>query len=166
MNLTTKLIAITAAWAIGTIAYAVYIVRSVLAGPPSGDLYANTLSYQVTMFIFYRLPPLLILLASVCGLEVARYRACRAQSRPWLQVGVYAGAVGLVILGIVVVARGMTVGGGGPYTYSLEFNLLSFFRFALPLATAIVVVPVLALSPTLQPRLGDSSKGVSSDRAS
>ena len=168
MNLRKRLAAIAGIWAIGTIVYAAYIIRSILAGPRSGDAYAYTLSYQLVMFVFYRLPPLLMLLASVCALEIARCHAQRARSSSLLRVVVAVDAVGLVVLGIVLVARGMAMGGSGPYSYSLEFNLLSFFRLPLPLATAVLVVPILMLSATAQsqPSTPISATGAKSDQAS
>jgi hypothetical protein len=129
-------------------------------------VYAYTLSFQLFAFVYFRLPPLLILLGCVCALELVRERAARSRATSWLQLVVFAGAAGLVFLGVIVVRRGMVMGDTGPYSRSLEFNLLSFFRLALPLATGLLVVPLWWLTTELQTEQGSSTRCTETHRDS
>jgi hypothetical protein len=58
-------------WALAVVSHAVWYVTSILSGPPSGDLYANHVSFQLLMFGLLRLPIWLIVLPLVIAIETA-----------------------------------------------------------------------------------------------
>jgi hypothetical protein len=53
--------------------HAAWYVSSILAGPPSPDLYANNVGFQLFAFAFVRLPYWLTLLFVVLFIEIALY---------------------------------------------------------------------------------------------
>ena len=56
-------------WAIGVGCHASYYVHSVLSGPPSPDLYANSVGFQLVAFALLRLPVWLLSLVLLLVVE-------------------------------------------------------------------------------------------------
>ena len=69
-------------WAFAVALHAVWYVSSILAGPPSPDLYANDIGFQLFAFAFIRLPYWLALLFVVLSIEIefSRHRTSHEQT--------------------------------------------------------------------------------------
>ncbi|HYV18755.1 MAG TPA: hypothetical protein VFC25_06980 [Verrucomicrobiae bacterium] len=64
-----------AVWFVTVVVYGYITVRAKLALPPSGDLYANTWSFQALSFVAFKLPALVALLLVVLAFRVLFSRA-------------------------------------------------------------------------------------------
>jgi len=135
MNLKGRLVFISTVWLAGTLAYGCWTVATKLALPPTGDLYAHTVSFQVIQFIMFKGPSLVCLLLVSLMSQVFLARAHQSDlgtSSKRVVLLTFWSLVALAVAGMVWASL-QPVRNYKPYFHPVEQQVLQFMVGWLPL---------------------------------
>lgn len=133
-------------WAFLTGLYAYSTVSSKLSLPPTGDLYAHTLSFQVFQFAYFKLLAMVLLLAFALATQVVLARVSRialgSRAKRLLRTTLWLGAGFTLLAALWHNATATTP--YNPYFQRDEQLALQFMATRLPLVGLLVGVVLAA----------------------